>query len=157
MKGKLYIITGDIQSGKTTRLIDWSLGRQNVAGIATPVVMSRRMFFDLSNQNLWSMESKGLEPNPLIVGKYQFSQTSFDRAISVVEEGIRSNAAYVVIDEIGPLELKGQGFADVLKKTLATNDRNFHLVLVIRERILSEVVDHFKLTNYTLWDMQTNS
>jgi nucleoside-triphosphatase THEP1 len=58
------------------------------------------------------------------------------------------HSQYLVIDEIGPLELKGEGFCGVLEKILKIERRNFILLLVIRDSILGEVLDFIGIETY---------
>jgi nucleoside-triphosphatase THEP1 len=50
---------------------------------------------------------------------------------------------WLVVDEIGPLELKGQGFHDVLRELLQKRKEN--IILVVREGLVQQVTEHFKI------------
>ena len=51
---------------------------------------------------------------------------------------------WLVIDEIGPLELSGEGFHDVLKEVLS--NRSEKIILVIRDGIAERVKEYFNVT-----------
>ncbi len=85
------------------------------------------------------MEASG-EEETLVVGRFVFSKKGFDKAIEIIRDAINKDG-WLVIDEIGPLELKGEGFCSVLKETLAL--RREKLLLVVREGLAEQVKDYF--------------
>jgi nucleoside-triphosphatase len=150
---EVLILTGEIHSGKTTRLIDWSHRTSNATGVATPVIRGKRMFFDLSTGETFLMEAIESDKKTIAVGKYIFNEFAFEKAIRILENAISSSAGYVIIDEIGPLELNGKGFSKILKKILSNDKRNYDLVLVIRKSILKMATEYFHIKNYRLFDL----
>jgi nucleoside-triphosphatase THEP1 len=127
----IYILSAPIQSGKTTSLVKWSDQRTDVNGILTPDVNGKRVFMNAHNRQLFLMEAKEGETEILSVGRYNFSKTNFDKAIQIIREGI-DKKGWLVLDEIGPMELRGEGFSDVLKEVL--EKRQHQILLVIREK-----------------------
>ncbi len=89
------------------------------------------------------MEATGGEKT-LAVGRFVFSKAGFAKAIQIIRDSI-TREGWLVIDEIGPLELRGEGFYNVLKEVLAV--RNEKIVLVVREGLEEEVKNQFKITN----------
>jgi nucleoside-triphosphatase THEP1 len=49
-----------------------------------------------------------------------------------------------VIDEIGPLELRGEGFCDVLKKVLTV--RRKKMILVVRKGLAEKIKEYFGIS-----------
>jgi nucleoside-triphosphatase THEP1 len=143
-EGKIVMLTGPIQTGKTSSLVSWSEKRNDVHGILTPVVQGKRMFMDLMKRHLFAMEAAGDETEALRVGRFAFSKTGFERAIRIIREAIPCEGR-LVIDEIGPLELKGNGFHDILKEVLSRRDRKQNLLLVAREGVIEDVRSYFGL------------
>lgn len=127
---QVFILTAPIQSGKTTSLLHWSENRSDVFGILTPVVNGQRMFMNVQNRQLFLMEAKEEEAEVLKVGKFVFSKNNFDAAIQLIRDGIHKDG-WLIIDEIGPMELRGEGFSDVLKEILGK--RKGKILLVVRE------------------------
>lgn len=89
------------------------------------------------------MEAEADESAVLSVGRFQFSKNNFDRAIGIIRDAIPQDG-WLIIDEIGPLELKGEGFHDVLKEVLG--GRKGKLLLVVREGYEAKVTDLFGFT-----------
>lgn len=152
MNDEILILTGPVKTGKTTRLLNWLSDKENVHGIATPIVENKRVFYDLFEKKYFPMEAGSDENEILTIGKYVFSKNGFKKAEGVIEKGMQ-NSLYLVIDEIGPLELKGEGFCGVLEKVLKVEKRDFILVLVVRDRVLSEVLNFFEIDRYQNLDV----
>ena len=147
----IFILTGPVKTGKTTRLIEWAEKKGNATGIATPVIEENRMFYDLHRNELFPMEASTEDKNILQIGKYRFNKDSFMKAESIIEEGIVNNNGFVIIDEIGPLELRGEGFNKIFKKIMNIEKRNFDLVVVIRDSCLNDVLEYFEIKKYQIW------
>ena len=140
----VYILTGPIQSGKTTSISIWAANHKDVHGILTPVIDNKRYFLDLATGNSFPMEA-GVEKEDIYeVGRFRFSKSGFEKASRIIREAMQKGGL-LVIDEIGPLELRGEGFSEILKQVL--RERNGSTLLVVREGILDKVVDHFKIKN----------
>ena len=108
------------------------------------------MFMDAKTEELFSMEAEGNE-EIITVGKYQFSKTGFERASQVLLDAKDSQETdWLLIDELGPLELEGEGFAKAMKAILLDR-REIKMMLVIRESILTKVTDYFGIRQYQLF------
>jgi nucleoside-triphosphatase THEP1 len=137
----IYILSASIQSGKTTSLINWSATRKDVHGILTPVINGERVFMNAQTKEQFPMEATGGE-EALAIGRFVFSKAGFDKAIQIIRNAI-NNEGWLVIDEIGPLELKDEGFCDVLKEVLSVQREK--ILLVVREGITKQVKEYFNL------------
>jgi len=137
----IYILSAPVQTGKTTSLIEWSSGKKDVWGILTPVINGKRGFMDLHSREQFPMEAVEGEET-LDVGRFQFSKKHFNKAIEIIREAIKKDG-WIIIDEIGPLELRGQGFHDIAKQLLAK--RKERIILVVREGLAQQVKDHFMI------------
>ena len=82
----------------------------------------------------------------LISARNFFSRKYFNQAIDIIRNAI-DEPGWLVIDEIGPLELKGSGFCDILKEVLSR--RNDKLLIVVRdkEKMVDSVKQYFNLQN----------
>lgn len=138
----VYILTGPIQTGKTTSLINWSEKKDNVYGILTPIVNGKRMFMDVNLRHLFLMEAKEDDKEVVTVGRYVFNKANFDKAIEIIRTAI-NHQGWLVIDEIGPMELRGDGFNDILKEVLT--NRKGRILLVVREGLVEKVTTQYDL------------
>ncbi|MDP4264118.1 MAG: nucleoside-triphosphatase [Bacteroidota bacterium] len=140
---KIYLLTGPVQTGKTTSLINWSIKRNDVFGILTPVVDGKRVFMNAHTREQFPMEATGGETETQKVGRFIFSKTNFNRAVQVILDAMNTSG-WLAIDEIGPLELRGEGFCSALKEVLQDR-RKGRIILVIREGIQEKVREYFNI------------
>ncbi len=138
----VYILSAAIQSGKTSSLVNWSAAGKDIYGILTPVINGKRVFMNAHTRERFPMEATG-EEETLVVGRFAFSKNGFEKAIQIIRDATRKEG-WLVIDEIGPLELSGEGFNDVLKEVLAI--RKDKILLVVREGLVQKVKEHFKIS-----------
>jgi nucleoside-triphosphatase THEP1 len=96
------------------------------------------------------MEAADCETEILSVGRYKFSKKNFEKAIAVIQQNI-DKKGWLVIDEIGPLELRGEGFADVLHTILSRGKEK--ILIVVRESLVDDVKDHFSIQHFIVMDM----
>ena len=138
----IYILTAPIQSGKTTSLLRWAHSQPGTYGILTPVVEGERVFNNLESGEKFAMEARAGE-EAFAVGKFLFSKKGFESAIAVIRKNINCEG-WLIIDEIGPLELKDEGFSSVLREVLAL--RTGKLLLVVRDGLVEKVKEDFGIS-----------
>ena len=142
----VFILTGPVQTGKTSSLVQWVAGRNDVSGILTPVVEGRRLFMDIRSGERFQMEATEEEDEKLSVGRFVFSKVGFDKAVNCIRQAILFQG-WLVIDEIGPLELRGEGFSEILKEVLAK--RRDKILLVVRDKddMVEKLTQAFHINN----------
>ena len=95
------------------------------------------------------MEAEINEKNIQQVGRYTFSGNAFNWANQVLKEAARSpEIKWLVIDEIGPLELQGKGFTPAFDSIMEGLRPDLTLVLVIREKMAESIVLLYNLNQY---------
>jgi nucleoside-triphosphatase THEP1 len=149
MSNTVYILTGDIQIGKTTSLMQWIEGRE-VYGILTPIIDGKRKFLDIESKEYFNMEADENEKEVLQIGRYTFSATAFERANNILSSAAKKEKGYIIIDEIGPLELKESGLHDSIN--VLFQQSNIPIVIVVRTGLVDKVITHFNLNNYQIID-----
>lgn len=144
---KAIILSDSIRCGKTTTLRQWAIDNPIVYGVLSPDIGDKRVFQDIETKEIIPMES---DDGDLTVGKYRFKSISF----KIIEQRILNaladyNEGYVVLDEVGPLEIrKNLGFHELILKI---QNQKFEsngptLILVVRDFCLEEFTEkyHFK-------------
>lgn len=141
---KIFIVTGAIKTGKTSSLKNWLTTTVNIYGIVTPIINGKRCFMNANTNETFAMEAatEAIE-DYLPIGKFIFSKKGFKQAIHIIDTALNMQQQWLLIDEIGPLELNGFGFATILKKALHAN--GIHLILVVRTHLLQEVLNTFAI------------
>ena len=147
--GRFFIFTGPVETGKTTSLVKWSEQRNDVFGILTPVVNGARSFMDVHARHLFDMEAREDEKEKLIVGRFTFSKYGFDKAIQIIRDA-KNKSGWLIIDEIGPMELRGDGFREVVKEVIAAGNEQQKVVLVVRDGLVDKVGESFQIKNATV-------
>lgn len=146
---KIEIISGEVNSGKTTRLIQKinELNKQNyrIGGfISHPIYMgntkSGYMVQDLSEDNFYHLiHNQQSEIFTIKQGRFFFNENLFKELNLKIK--LLLDYDYLVIDEIGPLELNNKGFYDGLIYLL--NNYKNNLILVTRNKLLMDVKNRF--------------
>jgi nucleoside-triphosphatase THEP1 len=147
----IYILTGPIRSYKTTTLLHWTQLRRDCGGVLSPDVDGLRCLYNVRERKYlpWQKEKKEKESD-VEIGKFVFNRDSFDAAQHWLDEHlVDPNLRYVLLDEVGPLELNGKGWDGWLHRALM-HPGETSLILVVRENILDEVISHYALTDYTV-------
>lgn len=137
---EITLLTGSKRVGKTTWLQQHKAAS---AGFLSPLVQDKRHFLLIPEGVSMPMEEND---GALKVGKYNFSKAAFAR----VEEHVQQNfqVKELIFDEIGPLEIRGEGFADLLKLTLEKYQGK--LWIVLRSEIVREAIDTFQLDRFPI-------
>lgn len=141
-KPEIFILTGDIHSGKTTALEKWSNGK-SVAGILTPIVKGRRVVYNLLTANYFPLEANADDEDIISVGRYHFSQKAFHKMNMLFKQQSTHQREWLLVDEVGWLELEGKGLYDSLAYLVANAKPK--LILVVRSSLVEKVKEYFSL------------
>lgn len=80
-------------------------------------------------------------------GPYHFSKAGVDFARDIIDDIIANGIGPIFIDEIGPLELAGKGFAPILKKALETGK---DIYVSIRIHCVEDVIKAFNIRDHRI-------
>ena len=152
----IYILTGAIRSGKTTALLHWFKNRNDVDGLLCPDdANGKRYFLKLKNKTIFKLEAEAEAETEAIVaiGNFKFLRSAFNEANDyLILEASKTERQYLIIDEIGKLELKNEGL-HVSTKALISQFKskdNTHLILVVRDYLLDAVLEHYGITECSI-------
>ena len=145
----IYLLTGPTRSYKTTTLMHWSRPRHVCGGVLTPDQGDFRVLYNVKEKfSIPWQKSFSDSEDDLQIGRFIFDASAFATAIEWLDDHwMDPSLSYIIVDEIGPLELKGYGWNPWLRKTL-NQPTDKHLILVVRESILDEVISGYDLKNY---------
>ena len=150
----IYILTGAIRSGKTTALLHWSKSRNDVDGLLCPDdANGKRYFLKLKNKTIFKLEAEAETEAIVAIGNFKFLRSAFNEANDyLILEASKTERQYLIIDEIGKLELKNEGLYVSTKALISqfrSND-NTHLILVVRDYLLDAVMEHYGITECSI-------
>ncbi len=143
MHERTIILTGPIRSGKTTALRAWAASR-TVAGFLSPDGPHGRQIMNASTGERLAFEAEGdAETAPCqTIGRFHLRQSAFEAGAAWIRDGLRVGAPWLLIDEVGPLELSGAGFDALLRETLeelTPGNAASRLLIVVRSPLLDAV------------------
>ncbi|MTE26449.1 nucleoside-triphosphatase [Winogradskyella ouciana] len=152
----IYILTGDIRTGKTTALLNWIEGRADVDGVLCPDSENgKRYFLNIKTKEEYFLGTNlDTEENKIIsIGAFQFLKSSFQKANNyLLEANEKRVSKYLIIDELGKLELKYNGLHDSAKVLIPKYEKNkdHYLILVVRESLFDDILEHYNISEYSV-------
>ena len=151
------ILTGPIKSGKTSGLIEWLSHRNDVYGFTCPYIRGCRVLKIIHTGETEPLElehtteSDGKICDDIIkVGRFSFSNAAFVSMRHILDDHVKLNYSWMVIDEIGKLELSGKGLDPELKHHLLNPKKHPKNILVVRDYLLNEAISKYQLENYLI-------
>lgn len=156
----VIILTGQIQEGKTSYLIRMVEGlKQNKfrphGFIARGIHEGDdRIGYDL--ENISNGKSRALIRKAFSPGWYRHGKYYFDPEGEMFGKGILENinsedTDLVIIDEVGPVELKGRGWANEIEKMVT--QKEFLQLWVVRKHLLKRVLRQWRIGDILIIDV----
>ncbi len=163
----IYIISGEIDQGKTREMISIYQQQQTKQGDG---FVSKKIFPDdtdftgyeivrLSNNEKMSLAYRSQYVPPgwdeiYSCGPFHFSKAAVTFAEGIIDDIIARDINPVFIDEIGPLELAGKGFTPLLEKILKTQK---DVYITVRNHCVEDVLKKFYIREYELIKVKNGS
>jgi nucleoside-triphosphatase THEP1 len=160
----LIILTGGIGEGKTTFLyeIAENLIKEGIqtGGIISPAVVEngKSKGYDIINVTTGlriPLSRIGDATGVLKVGPYIFSESGLDFGKEALSEENNVTSKIILVDEVGPWELEGQGWAESINELLLKT--RIPMIWVVRETIADQVIDEWNLTDYKVFRVKESS
>jgi nucleoside-triphosphatase THEP1 len=155
----IVIVSGPIKSGKTTRLMKWASSKNNIDGILQPVIEEKRFLYNIGCRTLKQLEIEtSQQTNDFVeIGKYKFSNLTFDWAKKILLGCFEKQLDYLIVDEIGKLEIEGKGFEPAISEIILRREQfTGQIIFVIRDYLLGKFIEKYNLCgNYEIlnWDL----
>lgn len=164
-RNKIFIISGETRSGKTTFLkqiinsLNQNAPQLTVGGIIAHGTdfQGERFGFSIENirtgdkQYLCSREK--INDDDIKTGRFYFSKSGFEFGNNAILNELE-NLDILVIDEVGYLEIKGMGWFEAIEK--AMNKPGLDMIFVVRKRILEEVLNLWQNKHFIVVDITKN-
>lgn len=139
----LIILTGEIGTGKTTLLKDWSEKNPEFKGLLQLNINERRILYDISTEESKELTA-GNSSNTIKIGKYKFDADVMEWGRNILEKLSIDDYPKIIVDEYGKLEMVNKGLeptiGKIIKKSLAGS---LELILVIRKNLLDEFLKKY--------------
>jgi nucleoside-triphosphatase THEP1 len=149
----VYIVTAGRGEGKTSFLRAYAArtaerGR-SVGGIACPAVFhcDRRIGYDwidlrCARQHLLARVVGAPGAGP-VVGRYRFDEAAIAEGNAAIVSAVSDGVDVVCVDEIGPLEFRGQGWAPALERALHEAKTTEEILVVTRPSLVDQLSTRF--------------
>lgn len=146
----IYILTDKVRTGKTTRLIEWITGKENIFGILQPAVDEGRFIINLRTNKARMLSAAESIPDDqkIIVGKFSFDKKVFEWAQKELLESLDLNPDWLVVDEVGILELDGSGLEPAIGQLIQKSKDGIDtkILFVVRKNLYEKFLQHFNLS-----------
>ncbi|RED46853.1 NTP hydrolase family protein [Winogradskyella eximia] len=154
----IYILTGAVRTGKTTALLEWCKNRDDVDGVLCPDnAEGKRYFLEVKSKNEFELETE-LDTEAIIeIGNFKFLKSGFEKANAyLLAVALENESQYLIIDELGKLELRKEGLHDSAEKLISNyeSNENKHLILVVRDYLLDTVLTHYSISEYKILERE---
>jgi nucleoside-triphosphatase THEP1 len=161
LKSKVLILTGGIQEGKTSLLrnILASLGkhRKDIEGFLSEVIRENgiRTGYKLIPLNGEAPEvlcTTQPGSGKTVYGKFYFNNKAADLGRKILAEAEKKSAPLIIIDEIGPLEMNGKGWANNIDSLCAGT--GIPMIWVVRRNLAEKAARKWNLGDTWIIDIQ---
>jgi nucleoside-triphosphatase THEP1 len=157
----MHILTGPVHSGKTTYLKtiipELREKKLQIGGYLSEAIWKNESLvgYDLidliENRHLPFIRKQGLQEWQRI-GPYYFLPETLDIAKTIICQCKSSDLC--IVDEVGPLELKGEGVWPALKDALEIPEQE--ILIVVRESILKDFIAKIQTDDFVVYDIEEN-
>jgi len=154
MKNKVIIVTGNQGEGKTTFIrniiLDLKKEEFKIGGLIAPGYWKNNTREKFELQNIKSNKviiycqiepKKGWDK----IRKFYINPLGQLFGEQALDPDFLKSSDIIIIDEIGPFELEGKGWASSLTKIL--KNLKTPLIIVVRKSLLENVIDHWNIIN----------
>ena len=157
-KPPVFIITGQQGSGKTSfasTLIELLRHHElKIGGILAPVVqqIGTREGYDILNiltSQRTSFCRAGIAPTGIAAGPFHFLPEGMTFGNAALTLPVIRNCDCLCIDEIGPLEMEGNGWADATRVILQHFQKP--VILVVRTSLVDTILHRWSITPHHTW------
>jgi len=158
-QGRVFIITGGRGAGKSTLVLSLAeslCGRGVcVGGISAPGFWEdgRRGGFDLVDLRTSQRRLLCRRDGPghwAVQGSFRFAPEAFSFGLQALADASRHDVDVLMVDEVGPLELQGRGWAPQLD--LLARERRKPMLWVVREHLVDDVKRRWGLAQARIWE-----
>ena len=150
---KVYIVTAGRGEGKTTFVRAYAArmaeGGRSVGGIVCPAILQdgQRIGYDWMDLRCGRQRPLarvvGAPGSGPVVGRYRFDEAAIAEGNAAIMSAVSDDLDVVIVDEIGPLEFRGQGWAPALERVLQTAARTQEMLVVTRPSLVDQLAARF--------------
>lgn len=150
----VHIVTGKINSGKTTFLLAKYLSNPVGDGFISLKTMDHfhvrhydALRLSTNQETLLAVHEKYLKEEVIKdrIGPYGFIKSTIEMIELEIEKLIQAKIQPIYLDEIGVLELEDKGFSTILRKMISSE---LDLILSIREDLIPKITHKYGIEQF---------
>jgi nucleoside-triphosphatase THEP1 len=150
----IFLVTGSVQGGKTTFLFELvellkkrglSLGGFLAKGSFENGKRSAFVLHNIENGTELAMASVHETAQWLKYRRFWFNPDAFKEGMEWIRLCLLQKPDVLVIDEVGPMELEGSGWSEVLESLI--NSPVSVQLWSVRESLIGEVMEHWSISS----------
>src|ERR1035437_139803 len=164
LRPKVVIITGDIHQGKTTfaQKIVADLHEQKIriagffsVGINENGIRTGFNLVDIGSSRQIELCSDKKNERRLKFGRYYFNSDAITLGNEILNSNNLSDKQLIVIDEVGHLELNGQGWSNADRKS--TRNNTVPQLWIVRKSLVQKCTRRWNIGNAYIFDITESS
>jgi nucleoside-triphosphatase THEP1 len=156
---KIFIVTGAVGEGKTAWLVKLT-GLLKERGISTGGILALRIMEEGKTTGYDITDIRTGERTPFLrhtgdatmgVERFSMDEAGLKAGQRALDLSANRDMDVIVIDEVGPLELKGQGWSNRISRLL--NESRAMIILAVRKNLTEEVIQKFGIAGAGVTDV----
>jgi len=164
LRPQVVIITGEIHQGKTTfaQKIVADLHEQNIRiagflsiGINENGIRTGFNLVDIGYSRQIELCSDNKNEKWLKFGRYYFNSNAITLGNEILNSNNLSDKQLIVIDEVGHLELNGQGWCNTIENITRSN--SVPQLWIVRKSLVQKITRRWNIGNVYIFDITENS
>jgi nucleoside-triphosphatase THEP1 len=164
LKPQIVIITGDIQEGKTTftrRIIDDLIEQKfRISGFLSIAINDNGVrtgfnLMDIDSSEQIELCSDKKDDNRVKLGRFYFNHGALIFGNRILNPDNLAGKQLIVIDEIGPLEINGQGWSNSIDNI--TRSYTIPHLWVVRKSLVQKISKKWNIGDAWVFDISNSS
>jgi nucleoside-triphosphatase THEP1 len=156
---KIYLVTGAIGEGKTAWLVKLT-GLLKERGITARGILALRIMEEGKTTGYDITDILTGERTPFLrhtgdatmgVERFTMDDAGYRAGLGALDPSANRAADVVIIDEVGPLELRGQGWSNMISGLI--HETRAVLILAVRENLTEAVTEKFGIAGAVVTDV----
>lgn len=159
---KVFIVTGDIGAGKTAWLVKLT-GLLKEKGVRVGGILALRIMeegratgYDINDIRSGSRTPFLRQTGDATMGVERFTvdDAGYKAGIKALDSAVSHHSDVIIIDEVGPLELREQGWHDRISDLL--HESGAKIILAVRRSLTQAVSEKYNLSGAVLLDVDAS-
>jgi nucleoside-triphosphatase THEP1 len=157
IENRICILTGPIQSGKSTFLKDiiLSTDKRHISGFLTLRMPGfEKALWDIENDDHYPFFMDSIYENSVPIGRFFINKSTLEIGSEIICRFLLQSKDILIVDELGKLEIQDKGFHQAFKTMLEdiSHHKSKKVLIVVRDYCLDQIIDKYKInpTFYTM-------